>query len=140
VTLRYLLDTNVLSVPFKNPDHPVVNRLSEALSECAIGAPVWNELRYGASLLARGKKRNALEAYLQDVVLASYSVLPYDHAASGWHGHERARLERKGSPPAFADGMIAAIAHVNDLVVVTHNTKHFKVFDGLTVEDWIGPR
>jgi tRNA(fMet)-specific endonuclease VapC len=46
------------------------------------------------------------------------------------------RLTAAGRPPAFVDGQIAAIAKVNDLVLVTSNLSHFDAFAGLRVEDW----
>ena len=136
MTLRYLLDTSALSLPFRDPEHPIVRRLSAVLDESAIPAPVWHELRYGVSRLPRGKKREALESYVEDVVLASYAVLPYDQPAADWHGAERARLERKGITTPFVDGQIASIAYVNDLSVITLNTRDFKRFDGITIQDW----
>ena len=53
---------------------------------------------------------------------------PDDEVAVAWHGHERARPEALGRPAPFADGQIAAIAHVNDLVLVTLNTRAFARF------------
>jgi tRNA(fMet)-specific endonuclease VapC len=136
VSLRYLLDTNTLSIPFRDPDHPIVARLSDALDESAVPAPVWHELRFGVSRLPKGKKRDALEAYVHDVVLASYPILPYDQPAADWHGIERARLERKGINVPFVDGQIASIAHVSELVLVTHNPKDFRHFADLSTQDW----
>jgi tRNA(fMet)-specific endonuclease VapC len=86
--------------------------------------------------LPRGKRREELEAYLADVVNASFPVLAYDAAAAAWHGGERARLERLGKPAPFVDGQIAAIAFVNGLELVTDNVKHFRRFRGLVVESW----
>ncbi len=77
-----------------------------------------------------------VEAFLREVVQASFPILPYEDVAAGWHGTERDRLERLGRPVPFVDGQIAAIAHVNGLVLVTRNTKDFKHFQGLEVEDW----
>ena len=51
-------------------------------------------------------------------------------------GEERARLEEMGRPAPFVDGQIAAIAHVNGLVVATMNDKDFVRFKGLRVENW----
>jgi tRNA(fMet)-specific endonuclease VapC len=53
---------------------------------------------------------------------------------------ERARLEKRGRPPSLADGQIAAIASVNDLVVVTANAKDFRRFRGLSIENWHSSR
>ena len=83
-----------------------------------------------------GKRRKALEAYLRDVVRASFPILPYDEAAATWHGEERARLETLGRPTPFVDGQIAAIAHVNGLIVATTNDEHFVGLKGLRVENW----
>ena len=137
MTLRYLLDTSVVSAPIaKIPDLDIVKRLGEQGYECAIAAPVWHELTYGCRRLPRGRRRTALETYLNDVVRASFPILPYDDAAATWHGHERARLEKLGRPAPYVDGQIAAIAHTSTLVVVTINTKDFARFTDLKVENW----
>lgn len=66
----------------------------------------------------------------------SFPILPYDEAAATWHGEERARLEALGQPTPLVDGQIAAIAHVNGLVLATTNAKDFARFNGLKVENW----
>ena len=125
MTARFLLDTNIVSSPIsKQPNPSVLRKLEEHGHECAIAAPVWHELTFGCQRLPRGKRRNAVEAYLQDVVLASLAVLPYDEDAARWHGIERARLEGLGKPAPFVDGQIAAIAYVNQLTLVTINVKN----------------
>lgn len=63
-------------------------------------------------------------------------IIPYDKAAAEWHARERSRLERSGKSTPFADSQIAAIARVNDLILVTANRSHFDSFEGLAVEDW----
>jgi tRNA(fMet)-specific endonuclease VapC len=137
VTLRYLLDTNIVSAPVsKTPNPAIVKRLETHGAECAIPAAVWHELTYGCRRLPPGKRRTALEAYLEEVVRESFPILPYDEVAAGWHGRERARLEALGRPPPFVDGQIAAVAHVNDLVLITANTRDFAHFKDLKVEDW----
>jgi len=137
VTLRYLLDTGIVSSPAsKIPNPEIVKRLEAHGHECAIAAPVWHELTFGWSRLPAGKRKDALQAYLRDVVEASFAILPYDAAAAAWHGTERARLETSGRPAPYADGQIAAIAHVNGLVLVTLNAGDFSRFKDLELEDW----
>jgi tRNA(fMet)-specific endonuclease VapC len=137
LSLRYLLDTDVVSSPIsKKPNASIVKHLERHGVECAIGAPVWHELTYGCRRLPAGKRRTAIEAYLADVVLSSFPVLPYDETAAAWHAHERARLEHLGRIAPYVDGQIAAIAHANDLTLITLNTKDFAGFRGLRVEDW----
>lgn len=139
--MRYLLDTSVISSPIaKKPSKMIVDRLSERSHECAIAAPVWHELTYGCRRLPPGKRRAALESYLEEVVHASFPILSYDEAAASWHAHERARLDGLGRPTPFLDAQIAAIACVNDLVLVTVNTKDFNRFKGLSVENWASRR
>lgn len=137
MTLRYLLDTSIVSSPVsKMPDLAILKRLDEHGPECAIAAPVWHELTYGCRRLPKGKRRTALETYLREVVRRSFPNLPYDEAAATWHGEERARLEAMGKTAPFVDGQIAAIAHVHGLVLVTTNIRHFESFTRLMTENW----
>jgi len=137
VTLRYLLDTGIVSSPVsKIPNPAIVKKLEKQGHECAIAAPVWHELAYGCRRLPSGKRRRALEAYLEGVVQATFPILPYDEAAASWHGLERARLEKLGQPAPYVDGQIAAVARVNGLAVVTISPKDFTRFKGLQVFDW----
>jgi tRNA(fMet)-specific endonuclease VapC len=140
LSVAYLLDTSIVSLPISKTPHPgILKRLDRRQRECAIAAPVWHELTYGIRRLPRGKRRTALDAYIREVVHASFPILPYDEAAAAWHGQERARLEARGRPAPYVDGQIAAIAHVNGLVLVTANVLDFAGFDGLKVEDWSKP-
>jgi tRNA(fMet)-specific endonuclease VapC len=135
--LRYLLDTNVISEPLRSQPSPgVMRRLREHQGEMAIPALVWHELRFGCLRLARSKRREAIERYLDDVVAACFPVLEYEREAADWHARERARLVATGRTPPFVDGQIAAIARVNDLILVTANGGDFDGFRGLTVRSW----
>ena len=94
------------------------------------------ERAYGCERLESGKRKAELEAYLRDVVLKAFPILPYDQEAATWHAFERARQARVGRPGPYVDGQIAAIAYVRDLILVTANVKDFTRFKGLNVEDW----
>jgi len=137
VSIRYLLDTNVLSEPIKShPDAKTLESLSEHDGELATCSVVWHELCFGVARLATSKKRRAIEAYLEEAVRSILPILPYDQEAAAWHARERARLSKRGRPPSAADGQIAAIASVNALIVVTANAKDFRRFKDLAVENW----
>jgi tRNA(fMet)-specific endonuclease VapC len=134
---RFLLDTSTVSAAvWKLPDAGVLEKLEEHDGECAISAPVWHELQYGTQRLTKGKRRQALESFLDDVVKATLPILPYDERAAKWHGEERARLERAGKSAPFVDGQIAAIASTCGLSLVTANPADFKPFKGLAVLNW----
>lgn len=135
--LRFLLDTGIVSAPIaKEPSRSVLRRLNQHGLHCAIAAPVWHELVFGCERLPAGKRKIALEDYLETVVRTSFPILPYEESAAAWHGKERARLDNQGRAPPYVDGQIAAIARQHDLTLVTANPKHFVDFEGLDVVDW----
>jgi tRNA(fMet)-specific endonuclease VapC len=135
--LKYLLDTATLSaVIAPKPSRVVIERLARRQEQCAIAAIVWDELTYGCARLPTSKRKQELQAYLDDVVYGSFPILPYDERAAHWHGIERAHQEAAGKPKPYVDGQIAAIARVNDLILVTTNVRHFRGFRDLVIEDW----
>ncbi len=138
MTTRFLLDTNVVSEPLRpQPSTRVMRRLLDHEGEMAIPSLVWHELRFGCARLARSHRREAIERYLDEVVAVSFPVLDSDQHAADWHALERARLVAAGLTPPFVDGQIAAIARVNDLILVTSNKADFRDFKGLQVRSWV---
>jgi tRNA(fMet)-specific endonuclease VapC len=133
----YLLDTNVLSEAVKtSPDMQVMTMLERHQNELVTAAPVWHELRFGCLRLPVSRKREIIEAYLENVVWRNLDILPYDEPAARWHAEERARLEALGQTPSFVDGQIAAIARVNGLILVTRNKADFEKFEDLEIQRW----
>jgi tRNA(fMet)-specific endonuclease VapC len=127
----------VVSEPLRpSPASTVLRRLRRHEGETAIASIVWHELRFGCARLPRSRRKEAIERYLEEVVLASFPILDYGSAAAEWHATERARLESAGKTPPFVGGQIAAIASVNDLVLVTGNKADFRGFKGLRVQNW----
>lgn len=47
-----------------------------------------------------------------------------------------ANLRKKGTPVDDINILIAGIAISNNLVLITHNQKHFRKIEGLEIEDW----
>lgn len=137
MNLKYLLDTNIVSEPLRPKPVPgVLRKLRRHEEEIAISSVVWHELRFGVERLPSSRRRDAIERYLGEVVMATMPILDYDRAAAEWHASERARLEARGVMPPFADGQIAAIARVHDLILVTLNGADFKRFQGIRVQRW----
>ena len=62
--------------------------------------------------------------------------VPFDDLAADVYGRIRADLERRGQALGPNDSMIAAIALVYGLTIVTHNTAEFSRVSGLLIEDW----
>ena len=137
MSARYLLDSNILSEPLRpSPNARVLARLDAASGQLALPTIVWHELSYGAARLAHSRRREQLERYLARVILPAMALFPYDQEAAEWHAKERARLEKRGAPPTFVDGQIAAIAATRGLVLVSRNVRDFERFEGLELENW----
>jgi tRNA(fMet)-specific endonuclease VapC len=137
VSLRFLVDTNVLSEPARRRPHPgVLAALSTHAATVAVAAPSWHELWFGCASLPASARRDRLTAYLERGIRESFPILPYDAAAAELHGTLRARLAAVGRTPPFVDGQIAAIALRHNLTLITRNVSDFEGFDGLSVEDW----
>ncbi|MDZ7669874.1 MAG: type II toxin-antitoxin system VapC family toxin [Gammaproteobacteria bacterium] len=129
MTTRFLLDTNVVSEPLRpHPATTIMRKLRDHDGEMATQSLVWHELRFGCARLPKSRRREAIERYLDDVITLSFPILDYDQRAADWHALERA--------PLFVDGQIAAIAHVNELILVTSNKPDFTGFRGLQVKSW----
>lgn len=134
--ITLLLDTNVVSELARPVPHPAVEaRVAGSERQAAISSVTWHELLFGVARMPSGRRRDALTAFVDDLV-ARFPVLPYDRAAAEWHAAERARLEASGRARPFADSQIAAIAVTNDLRLVTRNDVDFAGFEGLVVENW----
>jgi tRNA(fMet)-specific endonuclease VapC len=137
VTLRYLLDTNVISEPLRPAPHPkVLEKLRLNENYLAISAVTWHELWFGCLRLPDSARRTAIETYLLQVIAPTIPILPYAEDAAAWHAAERGHLAAQGRTPPFADGQIAAIAHRHKLTLVTFNTADYQGFQELSLEDW----
>ena len=68
--------------------------------------------------------------------LDQFASLPIVDKAARKFGRIRANLAKAGTPIGPYDLQIAAIALVNRLILVTHNTREFSRIEGLTLEDW----
>jgi len=69
-------------------------------------------------------------------LFADFTSVPFDDEAARKYGEIRSDLARKGTPIGPNDLMIAAIASVHELTIITHNTREFNRVTGLKVEDW----
>jgi tRNA(fMet)-specific endonuclease VapC len=134
--IEYLLDTNALSELMRERPNPGLEaRLKRHHEACAIPAPVIDELQFGVSRMAAGERQEMYQQWLE-ALMADFPVVPLDGLCAQWHGRERARLTAIGKPPSLYDGLIAAVAVVNELTLVTRNTADFERFDGIRLQDW----
>ena len=137
---HYLLDSNIVSEIIKRePDFNVLKKLVEHSSDCAICAPVWEELMFGVKILPQGLNRQRLEDFLVNDVHMNFPIKNYTEKAALIHAELRAALKKKGKPTQKTDSLIASIALANHMVLVTRNTKHFEAIrevSDLQMENW----
>ena len=137
--VSYLLDTNILSEPLAaRPNSGVMEKIKSHASDLAMTSVTWQELLYGMLLLPAGHRREQIEHYLLLRVSPSLPILSFDAAAARWQAEQRARLRRIGQTPAYPDSQIAAIAAVNQCILVTRNLADFEAYQeaGLMIENW----
>jgi len=129
----YLLDTNAWISYLNRRQSQVADRLANTdpgtIRLCSV---VKAELYYGACKSARVPENLALLGRLS----LQFASVPFDDPAAAEFGKIRARLATVGTPIGPNDLMIAAIAVVNGLTLVTHNTGEFGRIPGLLIDDW----
>ena len=76
---------------------------------------------------------------IDDDLLADVVVLNYDSDCAREFGKVRSKLLPQGISVPTSDLMIACVALVHDLTLVTHNTNDFRNIPGLRLEDWLTP-
>jgi len=131
----YLLDTNILSYCLKGLEPALVDRMAHALQaqEVVISALTRAEMRYGQALMATNDRRQRRI----DLLLDQLPTLPWTTAAADHYGAIKALHKRQGTPIGELDTQIAAHALAEDLILVTHNTRHFEKVPDLKLEDWM---
>jgi predicted nucleic acid-binding protein len=133
----YLLDTNVVSELRKPKPHGAVLAWLQRIDDrqLHLAAVTLGEIQAGIELTREQDAAKAveLESWLEQVAQA-YNVLPMDAEAFRiW-----ARLMHRKSDTLIEDAMIAAIARLHGLTVVTRNTVDFRSF-GVSLLDPFKP-
>lgn len=124
----YLLDTNVVSELRRLRPHGAVKAWVASIPDARLHlcAVTLGEIQRGI-LRAREtnpEKTRVIENWA-DKIEASFSVLPIDAAI--FRLHARWMHARPGS--CYEDALIAAVAKIHGLTVVTRNTKDFAAYD-----------
>lgn len=137
MTLRYLLDTNVVSELRRQRPHGAVVAWLQSLDDAQmfLSAVTLGEIQAGIELTRAQDPQKAaeIEAWLE-LVADTYNVLPMDAAAfRAW-----ARLMHRKSDTLYEDALIAATAKVHGLTIATRNVVDFNPL-GVEVFNPFGP-
>ena len=133
--IRYLLDTNIVSYFIKGINDGLIERMELGFTaqSIAISAVTRAELRFGMEMMdAKDRRRARITLLLDDL-----PALPWTADAADLFGEIKAKLQREGTPIGDFDTQIGAHALAEDLILVTHNTRHFERIVGLKLEDWM---
>jgi len=131
--MSYLLDTNTCIYFLNERSESLVRRIkSTHPREIVVCSIVKAELHYGALKSARPMEN----LRKQKEFLQQFGSLPFDDNAANEYGRIRSGLEKIGMPIGPNDLFIAAIAIVNDVILVTDNIKEFERIQGLQLENW----
>lgn len=128
----YLLDTSICVFLLRG-NRSVEERLNEIDEDkCYITDAVVAELMFGAYYSDR------VEDNLRQVeeFVAEMKVIPF-HETIHTFAQERTTLWKNGKKIDDFDLLIGSAAKAKDLVVVTHNRKHFEHIEGIDIEDWV---
>lgn len=121
----YLLDTKVVSeLRRPKPHEAVLDWIADVPADhLHLSAVTIGEIQAGTELAREqdAGKAAEIEGWL-DSVVASFGVLPMDATVF----REWARLKHRQSDTLLEDAMIAAIARVHSLIVVTRNMRDFR--------------
>lgn len=133
-----LVDTNVLSEPFRpQPDEGVIAWMV-AQTDVGVSTVSLGELRRGALQLPAGRRRETLMARI-DASVADLGgrVFTYDAAGARLYGHLHAHRRSLGRPLAVEDGMIAASGIIHGATrIATRNVADFEDLGLEIINPW----
>ena len=130
--MSFLLDTNICSSHIRRPAG-LAHRFMQHSGRLWMPSVVLAELYAGAYMLEQPDKILAgIDELRNDV-----GVLPYDERCAEEFGKLRGVLKRGGIGINPVDLLIASVALVHDLTLVTNNTADFQDIPGLRLEDWL---
>lgn len=132
--MTHLLDTNICSAHMRRPAG-LAHRFFQHAGQIAIPTIVLAELYGGAS---KHPAPSRLHALIREL-LKEIAVLDFDSACAAQFGSIYGTLARQGTISSTPDLMIAAVAIVHNLTLVTNNTADFQGIPDLRLEDWLHP-
>jgi tRNA(fMet)-specific endonuclease VapC len=128
---QYLLDTNICIFYLKGLFQLADKIEQVGLSNCFISEITLAELKFGAENSQKIESNRLVIQELQNKI----QIVPIIGALD-LYAKEKARLRRVGTPLDDFDLLIGTTAIANNLIMVTHDTNHFKRLQGIRLEDW----
>lgn len=133
--MSFLLDTNILSAHLRRPSG-LAHRFVQHSGRLYTSSVVLAELFVWA--YNRPDPTTVLDT-IDRLLFEDVSVLDYDRDCANEFGRIRIQLRRSGIVVPTADLLIATVALVFDLTLVTHNISDFQRIPDLRLDDWLTP-
>jgi len=128
-----LIDTDILSMFFRGNANVVAQFQTYSAEHRQISLSLVSYYEILSGLIHRDAQRQ-LSGFLE--FAAQNSVLPLTEQSVTFSARIYANLRRNGTPVDDIDLLIAGVALANDLVLITHNLRHFSRIEGLELQDW----
>lgn len=128
-----LIDTNILSLFFRNNEHVVAKFVAyqEVHERISLSIITYYEIVSGLMHRDAHKQLSSFMAFAEQNKVIGLEQNVADAAATLY-----AELRKSGQPIDDIDLLIAGTALSHELVLVTHNRKHFDRITGLEIQDW----
>ena len=133
--MSFLLDTNILSAHLRRPSG-LAHRFFQYSGRLYTSTVAMAELFVWA--YNRPDPTKVLTA-IDELLFQEVSLLEYDRDCANEFGTVRIQMRRSGIEVPSLDLLIASVALVYDLTLVTHNTADFQSIPGLRLDDWLAP-
>jgi tRNA(fMet)-specific endonuclease VapC len=133
--VSFLLDTNILSAHLRRPAG-LAHRFFQYSGRLYTSSVVLAELLVWAYNRPDPVK---LLAGVDQMLYEEVSLLEYGRDCADQFARVRVQLRRNGVEVPSVDLLIASVALVHDLTLVTHNTADFQSISGLRLGEWLTP-
>lgn len=125
-----ILDTNIISEPFKPKPNPAVMSWLDAQEPetLYITAISMAEMLAGLHKMPEGRRRADLQQLVENKIQSVFEnrILAFNMQAVKVFGRVNADACAVGNPIAFADCAIASIASAHGFILATRNVRDFK--------------
>ncbi|MBQ9682518.1 MAG: type II toxin-antitoxin system VapC family toxin [Neisseriaceae bacterium] len=130
--MHFLIDTNILIYRLKNMGNVNENFLKYQDNPMSISVISYGELLFGA------EKSQAVEKNLATVqrIKSIFPLFDITPEIMEVYAKTKAYMKKMGKTTDDMDLLIASTAIANNLILVTHNSKHFQHIPKLQFVDW----
>ncbi len=133
--MEYMLDTDICIYLIRKKPASVIKKLNSLPNE-AIGLSIISifELQFGVEKSQHHKQSQTALTHFREPI---QHILTVDRQVAERAAMIRAELQKKGTPIASYDVLIAATALTQDVILVSNKPKEFEHVEGLMLENWV---